>query len=200
MKTPLIIIIILFTLTISAKAQGRISHTYTEIKKVQYDTCRQTIYLAVNRKIKKQADKIIIPITGKTSKVFIDNTSDNDFHEFSYSGDIIGTMLSMVKRTDHHKEELYLINRSTGAVDTLIGEPVFAENMKDFVCINNAGTDEKQSVQICELSNGSLKRRALLPGKPDTFFVNIGCINRNFILVKDSKGKYWKLDFKINDE
>ncbi|MDZ4071606.1 MAG: hypothetical protein U1C70_07265 [Sediminibacterium sp.] len=200
MKTPLIIIVILFTLTISAKAQKRISYAYTEITKVQYDTCRQTIYLAVNRKIKKQADQLIIPIIGKSSIVFKDNTSDENFHEFSYSGDIIGTMLSMVKRIDHHKEELYLINRSTGAVDTLIGEPVFAENMKDFVCISNRGTDEKQYIQICELRNGSMKKRILLPGKPDTFFMNIGCVNRNFFSVKDNKDRYWKLDFKISGE
>lgn len=117
-----------------------------------------------------------------------------------YLGDIKGTKLSLIKRTDYNKEEFFLINRSTGNIDTLIGQPVFAPNLQDFACINNPGTDEKQQIQVCEIKNGSVKTRVLLKGKADTFLEDISCISRNSLLTKDSKGNYWKLIFKIGDE
>lgn len=199
MKT-LLSTIILLALTFSATAQRQISYGYTEIKKVQYDTCRKPTFLIANAKIKKYSGKLVIPVIGRPAKVFKDDNSDEGFHEFEYLGDIGGTNLSLVKRTDYNSEEFYLVNRSTGAIDTLIGEPVFARNMRDFACINNPGTDEKQQVQICEVKNGSVRTRVFLRGKPDTFLEDITCINRNYIVTKDNKGKFWRLNFKIGDE
>ena len=196
MKT-LLSTIALLTLTLSATAQRRILYDYIEIKKIQYDGCGKTSYLVTNRKIKKQSGKLIIPISSKPSKVFKDDSSDENFHEFEYIGDIKGSKLCLVKRTEYNGEEFYLINRSTGSVDTLIGQPVFAQNMKDFACINNPGTDEKQQIQICEIKNGAAKTRVYLNGKADTFLEGIACLNRNSILTKDNKGKYWKLNFKL---
>ena len=199
MKT-LITIFALLTLTISATAQRRISYGYSEINKSQFDSCSKTSFLIVNALIKKQAGKLTIPIAGKAAKFLKDDSSDENFHEFEYLGDIKATKLSLVKRTDHNSEEFYLINRTTGTIDTLVGLPVFSSNMRDFACINNPGTDEKQRVQVCELRNGSVNTRVFLRGKADTFLQDISCITRNSILAKDNNGKYWKLNFKIGDE
>jgi hypothetical protein len=199
MKT-LIITIAILTLTLSSNAQRRISYGYTEIKKTQFDSCSKKSYLFVDAQIKKLSGKLAIPITGKASKVFIDDNSDEDFHEFEYLGDIKGAKLSLVKRTNYNSEQFYLISRSTGAIDTIIGQPVFAQNMRDFACINNAGTDQKQQIQVGEIKNGSVKTRVYLKGKADTFLEKISCINRTSILTKDNTGKYWKLNFKIGDE
>jgi hypothetical protein len=199
MKT-LIPIILIFTLTISATAQKRILYGYTEIKKTQFDSCSQTSYLAANKQIKKQSGILTVPVSGKPAKLFKDNNSDKNFHEFEYLGDIKGTRICLVKRTDYNSEEFYLVNRSTGAIDTLIGLPVFAHNMRDFVCINTPGTDEKQQIQVCEIKNGFVKVRVFLKGIADTFLEDISCINRNSILTKDNKDKYWKLSFKIGEE
>ena len=72
--------------------------------------------------------------------------------------------------------------------------------MKDFACVNNPGTDEKQQIQVGEIKNGLIKTRVYLNGKANTFIEDISCINRNSILTKDNKGKYWKLNFKIGDK
>ena len=167
---------------------------------MQFDSCSKTSYLTANAQIKKQSGKLTVPVFGKPAIVFKDDNSDENFHEFEYLGDIKGTRLSLVKRPDYNSEEFYLINRSTGAIDTLVGLPVFAQNMRDFACINNPGTDEKQQIQICEIQNGFVKTRVFIKGKADTFLEDISCIKRNSILTKDNMAKYWKLNFKIGDE
>lgn len=196
----LITIIAFLSLTISAIGQRRVSYRYTEINKTQFDSCVKTSYLIASPQIKKQAGKLTIPVSGKDSKIFKDDNADENFHEFDYLGNIKGTKLSLVKRTDYNSEEFYLINGLTGTIDTLIGQPVFAQNMRDFACINNPGTDEEQQIQVCEINNGVIKTRLYLNGKKDTFLENISCIYRNSILTKDNKGKYWQLKFKIGDE
>jgi hypothetical protein len=199
MKT-LITIIALLTLTFPATAQRRISYGYTEVNKAQYDSCSKTFYLIANTQIKKKAGKLSIPIFGKVSKTFRDDSTNENLHEFKYLGDIKGTRLSLVKKTSYNSEQFYLINRSTGAIDTLIGQPVFAHNMREFACINNPGTDETQQIQVLEIKNGSVNTRVFLKGKVGTFLKEVSCINRNSILTKDNNSKYWKLSFKIGDE
>ena len=77
---------------------------------------------------------------------------------------------------------------------------MFAANLKDFACINNPGTDEKQQIQVCEIKNGSVETRVFINGKANTFLEDITCIKRNSILTKDNNGKYWQLNFKIDDK
>lgn len=196
----LITIIIFLALTVSTKAQRQVSYGYIEIKKSQYDSCNKIEYLVVNHQIEKQSGKITIPISSKAPKILSDNNSGKNFQTFEYAGDIKNTNLTLIKRTDYYGEVFYLINRSTGIVDTLIGKPVFGQNRKDFACINNPGPDEKQQIQVCEIKNGSVKTRIFIRSKADTFFEDISCVLRNTILAKDKNGKYWKLNFKIDDE
>lgn len=199
MKTLLSTILALI-LVVSTAAQRRISYGYTEVNIAQYDTCRKAVYLSANVKISKQAGKLIVPVTGKPAKLFEYVNSDEDYHEFTYLGDIEGAEVSLVKRVDYNGEEFYLLDRSTGAIDTLIGEPVFAGNMRDFACISNPSTDEMQWVQICEVENGLVRTRGFLRGKPDTLLEGIACVNHNFLLARDNQGKYWRLSFRIGEE
>jgi len=171
-----------------------------EITKQQYSNCSKTSYLISNTHIKKQSGKLIIPNNAKPAIVFNDDNSDENFHEYEFLGNVKGTTFVLVKWTDYNSEAFYLVSRTTGTVDTLIGQPVFAGNMTDFACINNPGTDEKQQVQVCELKSGTVKTRVYLNGTADTFFTDIACINRNSVLAKDNTGKYWKLNFIIAAE
>ena len=197
---PLITVVALLTLMLSTTAKGQISYAYTELKRTQYDSCSKTNYLVSNSQIKKQSGKLTVPIAGKPSEVFKDDNSDENFEEYKYLGDIKWTKLALIKRTDYNSEKFYLLNWATGSIDTLVGQPVFAQNIKDFACLNNPKTDEKQQIQVCEIKNGSVKTRVYIIGKADTFFEDIACINRNSILTKDTKGKHWKLNFKTGDE
>ena len=196
----LIAIIALLTLTNSAIAQRHISYGYTQINKTSFESCGKTPFLIANAQIKKQDGRLTIPIIGKHVKKFEDNNSDENFHLFEYLGDIKVTKLTLIKKTEYNSEQFYLINRSTGVIDTLIGQPVFAQNVRDFACINNSGSDEKQQIQVGEIKNGLVKTRVYLKGKANTFLESISCIRRNSILTKDNTGKYWKLSFEISDE
>ena len=196
----LILITALLTQAFWAAAQKQIACNYAEINKDQYDRCGNIQYLLANPQIKKQAGKLAIPVSGNVPKVFKDDNSDDHYQTYEYVGDINDTELSLIKCTGYNNEEFYVVNRLTGTIDTLIGPPVFAQSMKDFACISNPGTDEIQRIQICEIKNGKISTRAFLKGNTVTFFENISCIGRNTMLAKDNTGKYWKLNFRENDE
>lgn len=199
MKRLLTIISILL-LSLSSTAQPRISADFTEINKEQFDKCGKVSYLVANAQIKKQSHILRIPIAAKTARIFKDDNSDEHFHEFKYLGDIKGTKLSLIQRIGYNDEEFYLLNRLTGTIDTLIGQPVFSQNMRDFVCVFNPGTDEKQQIQVCEIINGIVKTRVYLSGIANTVIGFVSCVNRNSFLAEDSSGcKYWKIYFKLKD-
>ena len=108
MKT-LITTIAILTLALSATAQRRISYGYTEIKKMQFDSCSRTSYLIENTQIKKQSGKLTIPVSGKPAKIFNDDNSDENFQEFQYLGDIYGTKFSLIKQTDYNTKSIILL-------------------------------------------------------------------------------------------
>lgn len=194
MKVLIATVILLFQ-TGFLIAQRQSSYKYSQVQKVQFETCSQVKNLIKNPKINKLGRKLLIPVSSKSSKVFIDDTSDENWHTFEYLGDIKDAKFALVKRSDYNNEEFYLINKSTGTIDTLIGPPVFSQNMRDFACINNPGTDEKQLIQVCELNNGFVKTRFYIKGKGEMSLTGISCINRSSLLAKDNTGNYWKLNF-----
>ncbi|OQP56820.1 hypothetical protein A3860_09555 [Niastella vici] len=196
----LLSIIFLLVLSFSTTAQRRISFYTTKINKDQFDKCGKVSYLVANAQIRKKSGSLRIPIVAKAAKVFKDDSSDRDFHEFKYLGDVKGTKLSLVQRIEYNDEEFYLLNRLTGTIDTLIGQPVFAQNMKNFVCVNNPGTDEKQQIQVCEMIDGRVKTRVYLDAIANTIIEFVTCVNRNSFLAEDNYGKYWKIHFKLSDE
>ncbi|MDO6432871.1 hypothetical protein Q4E93_19845 [Flavitalea sp. BT771] len=187
------IIFVLLFISPQAFSQTTIPYRHTEISGSQYNDCEKIKYLDTNTLIKTRSKKITLPVEGKKSMVFVDNP---EFEEYKYLGDIKNTKLSLVQMLGPNEEVYYLINRSTGAVDTLIGEPVFSKNMQDFACLNNPGTDEQQRIQICEIINGAAHTRAYINIKPYAFLRDINCIGRNALFAKTYEHKYWKITLK----
>ena len=191
---------IIFALLLSSFqvfSQTTIPFKYTEISGAQYNNCKKIKYLDINTLIKTRSKKITLPIKGKRSMVFVDKP---EFEEYKYFGDIKNTKLSLIQMLGPNEEIFYLINRSTGTVDKLIGEPVFSENLQDFACLNNPGTDEAQRIQICEIRNGAAHTRAYLHIKPYAFLDHITCIGRNAIIAKTFEDKYWRITFTIKSD
>lgn len=195
----LLSIIFLLLLALSSTAQRRVSFYTTKINKELFDKCGKVSYLVANVQIKKHSGILRIPIAAKAAKIFKDDNSDQLPREFKYLGDIKGTKLSLVHQIDVNSEVFYLVNRLTGTIDTLIGQPVFARNMRDFVCVFNPGTDEQQRFQVCELIDGRVKTRVYLNAIPNTVIGSVTCVNRNSFLADDN-GMYWKIHFKLSDE
>jgi hypothetical protein len=199
MKSLLVLAITLM-LALQAFSQKRISCRYTAINKAQYDSLVRTPYLVLNPQIKKQPGRLIVPVAGQKFILFSDVNVDSEFAEYSYVGDIRSLPLSLIRKKRSETEDFYLVNHSTGAVDTLIGLPVFASNMEDFACLNNPGTDEQQQIQICALKNNRVYTKVYVKGKEDTVLNGIAYTGKNVLLTRDDHGKYWKLDLATGKE
>lgn len=177
-----------------ATAQKSISCQYIAIKKAQYDSVVRTPFLVFNNQVRKQAGRLLIPMLNQQYKVFNDINTDTDMGEYSYLGDVRGTKLALVKKTELHNERYYLVNQLTGKCDTLIGMPVFAVNMQEFVCLNNPDTDEDQLIQVALLKENAVITKGYIHTRPKTFFHAIAYGGRHTLFAQDDNGKYWKLD------
>jgi len=94
---------------------------------------------------------LIILVTGKPSKVFKDDSSDESFHEFEYLGGLKGTKLSLIKQTAYDSEQFYLINCSSGAIDTLIGQPVLHKTWETLPVSTTLVLTKKLQIQVGEV-------------------------------------------------
>lgn len=191
---PLTILAIALAFAVQASAQKSISCQYIAIKKAQYDSVVRTPFLVFNNQVRKQSGRLLIPLPNQQYKIFNDINVDADMGEYSYLGDVRGTKLALVKKTELHNERYYLVNQVTGKVDTLIGVPVFAANMQDFACLNNPDTDEDQQIQVGFLKDNLVITKGYITTKAKTFFYGIAYGGRNALFAKDDHGKYWKLD------
>lgn len=196
-RLKLLLTFIFWIILLQAYPQKNIKESFVEAKKASYDSCQKTNFL-IKKKTKKIAGKLAISIAGKKAKVFTDDNSNENFKEFSYVGEIKESDFVLIKKAGYNDEEFYIVNRATGNTDTLIGMPIFSNDRVNFVCLGNPGTDEAQRLQICEIQNARITTMAIFEGKKNTFFENASCITRNSLLLKDNKGKYWRLSFTLS--
>lgn len=190
----------LLVLSSGAWAQKRVSCEYTKIKRVQYDSIGKTAFLEPTNQFKKQGGRLLIPLANGKFQAFDDINVDTEFAEYSYLGDIRGTQLAMVRKKRFHDEVFYVLNRATGAVDLLIGVPVFTENLQDFACLNNPGTEEHQQIQVCSIRDNKIVIRGYIWAKEDTYLYSLAYKQKNILYALDNDGKYWKLNFSLGDE
>jgi hypothetical protein len=188
------ILAIALVFAVQATAQKSISCQYIAIKKAQYDSVGRTPFLVFNQQVRKQSGRLLIPLANQQYKIFNDINVDTDMGEYSYLGDVRGTKLALVKKTELHNARYYLVNQLTGKCDTLIGVPVFAANMQDFACLNNPDTDEDQLIQVGSLKENGVITKGYISTKPKTFFHAIAYGGRNALFAQDDNGKFWKLD------
>jgi len=181
----------------AAAAQQNIPCTYTSIKKAQYDSVVRIPFLVRNPQIQKQPGRLIIPLANKQFKVFDDINVDREMAEYSYLGDVRNTHLALIRKAELHTETYFLVNQESGKVDTLIGGPTFAPNLRDFACINNPGTEEAQRIQLCTIKEGQLSIVGYIPEKKKLFITAIGYAVNNALYARDDDGKYWKLDYNV---
>lgn len=181
-------------IAVQATAQKRIPCQYIAVKKVQYDSVLRTPFLVFNQQVRKQSGRLLIPLANQQYKIFNDINVDADMGEYSYLGDVRGTKLALVKKTELHNERYYLVNQLTGKCDTLIGVPVFAANMQDFACLNNPDTDEDQLIQVGSIKENGVITKGYITAKAKTFFHGIAYGGKNALFAIDDNGKYWKLD------
>ncbi|SFW78054.1 hypothetical protein [Chitinophaga sancti] len=72
----------------------KITYNYTEIPAAQYTHCKGTKYLSTPGQFKVKAGKLVIPIAGKSPKVF---KNGGEIFTYEYLGDLMDSKLSLVK-------------------------------------------------------------------------------------------------------
>lgn len=200
MKRLLLAALMLVSVTTVARAQKRVSCDYAKIKRNQYDSIERTPFLVMTDQVKKQPGRLLIPLANGKYQAFDDVNVDTEFAEYQYMGDIRGTQLAMVRKKQFHDEVYYVLNRKTGAVDLLIGVPVFAENLQDFACLNNPGNESMQQIQVCTIRDNKVVVRGYIWAKENTYLYSIAYKEKNVLYAQDNDGKYWKLNFSLGEE
>jgi hypothetical protein len=137
-------------------------------------------------------------INFKTDKKTITLKDDSENVEYNIIGDIKNSSLTLIHELGPNTEEYYFIDRQTAKIDTLAGYPVFATNKKDIVCLQGAGTDINQKIQIGQFINEQYLKRGMLQLKDEIYPEYIFWFDSNTLYIEDSREHYWKLRFNMN--
>jgi len=97
-----------------------------------------------SKEIHKNGGIIRIKTVGKTIAL----KNDGEFLEYTYVGNLAGGKVAVINILEPNDEYYYLINKTTGVIDTLLSKPIFFSDKKSFVCLEGIGTDSKQRIQI----------------------------------------------------
>src|SRR5688572_14702317 len=120
----------------------------------------------------------------KTPNKTITLKDSGEFAEYKCLGDIDNTTLTLVQKLEPNSEEYYFIDKRTAIIDTLIGEPVFAFNKKDIVCLQGSKTDIKQKIQVGQIRNGQYKNGAYFSLQENLYPSYIYWFEENTLVLK----------------
>src|SRR5579872_5305917 len=115
-----LVIICLFLVTNEGFAQSIVYKDVSEISKTEFQKRLQSPNLLYKLSGQKGLRGRILIKTLKKNIVLKD---DGEMKEYIYSGDLKGTYLALIHELEPNTEVYYLINRQTGTIDTLIGNP-----------------------------------------------------------------------------
>lgn len=118
---------------------------------------------------------------------------DGKMLEYLCEGKLKGSRLIVVHKVEPNFEEYYLINAQTGKIDTLFDKPNFFINHKDFVCLQGAGTDVKQQIQLGRIEKGKLVRSKFINLPNDVIPESVYWLNQFTLVIKNTASKYYKL-------
>ena len=132
--------------------QKTIIKTPIAINKALFDKHLPPIDLIKKSKeIHKNGGIIRVKTAGKTVVL----KDDGEFLEYTYVGNLAGGKVAVINILEPNDEYYYLINKTTGVIDTLLSKPIFFSDKKSFVCLEDVGTDIRQRIQIgCLDSDG----------------------------------------------
>jgi hypothetical protein len=139
---------------------------------------------------KKVSNHIIVSHATDTL-TFSDDSSNNGFMVYEYSGFDKKTNRVLIVGLTYNMSYYYLVNTQTLKVDTLIGNPFWVGGK--LVCLEGSYTDGSDFIEIWTVSKNefvlttkiSFKRCGISPYK-----ITLSKVNE--LLIKDIKGKYWK--------
>lgn len=107
------------------------------ITKVEFNKHIPVIDL-ITTPFKLKSHGIIRLKAGKKNLVYKDN---GEFLQYICEGDLNANSIAVIHEIETNDEHYYLINRSTGKIDTLLERPIFYMDKKSFICLEGSATD-----------------------------------------------------------
>ena len=148
---------------------------------------------------KKANGKLVIP---NCSKVFIDDTTDDNFVEYEYVGDLdMELKYKVVKETWYNGETYHILSTKLNYQSVhLLGEPkLFGKLIVN--CNTSETTDKQPIIEVWRIENQNIKKIItinLWKFSNDWIDVELLRISEDRkIIFKDFNGKYWKLNFNL---
>lgn len=183
-----IIAILLMTSSIIAVAQKKNCHKVTAITKVEFDAHLPIIDLITKPKAQYKVKGMIQLKTVNKTIVLKD---DGEIKQYVYEGDL--NALTVIHEFEPNSEEYYLIDKQTGKIDTLFERPNFYTNKKDFICLEGAGTDVHQRIQIGRLDNGWLVKKKFINLPENVIPEDVYWFDKHTVYIVDNMRRFYKL-------
>ncbi len=123
---------------------------------------------------------------------FKDNTSDEEFFEYTIAGRDINKKRVLILGQDYNQDYYYLINQNTNKVDTLIGYPkIFGDK---YLCEEGSYTDGSAFIEIWDDKNKELQlldRFSFIPC--DIYDINESYLKNDYLYVRYNLERYLKV-------
>ncbi len=191
--------------SIAAYAQDSTKMDYTPLAKETFQSYKTVNYLYVDTSIKKIKGKIKIPYTTQyiSSYVILDEDSPYSEIEFKdgaiveykkhrmidYIGEVNGTPFYLVSYETDGVKTFDLRSHHSPSSATLIGMPVFSQDMKCFVCVD----DSKTFVQFGFVEDDFPTTNSIPILYPDRIGA-IKCAGEYKFISEDKEKHYWQIE------
>ena len=153
--------------------------------KITYEEIKQTTTIVKNKKVIK------VPY-GDSSIEFKDDTTDENFMEYSVLGENKENHWILIQGQDYNQDYYYVINQRLKTIDTLVGEPRIFYNK--LLCQEGSYTDSPEYLEIWDINHGKLQLfKKFSLRKYDVYTINDSFLKNGILYVKYHDNKYLKL-------
>ena len=183
-----IIVFFLIICSITTVAQKKNCSKVTAITKVEFDEHLPVVNLITKPKTQYKVKGVI---QFKTANKTIILKDDGEMKQYVYEGDLDG--LTVIHELEPNTEEYYLIDKQTGKIDTLFERPIFYTNRKDFICLEGAGTDVHQRIEIGCIENGRLAKNRYINLPESVIPEEVYWFDKHTLYIVDNMRRFYKL-------
>ncbi len=158
---------------------------------------------------KRSIDKSVWKVNGRLSvakncEVFIDDSTDRDYHEYNYEGDLDKShRYKVVRELFYNGNEYFILDtRNNCKLYHLLGKPGLSGDL--IINLNESETtDAKLLIEIWKVGvTGISKVRTIDlqnykgPSK-NIYAIELKISDKRKILIRDSKDKYWRVEYVL---
>lgn len=137
--------------------------------------------------------------TKDSTITFRDNTSVNDFFQYSYLGQFKELNSDLILGQDYNQNYYYLISQTTNKEDTLVGYPLIFKNK--ILAIEGAYTDGSALIEIWNIKDHKVQKEKIFSLKDCMIYtVQKAYLRDKYLYINNflstDKNNYYKIHIK----